>query len=524
MKWKWFGRETAVERGPGPEVAEPGPAPTVDRETLLRELVAALDDPFRARVAVWLREVVGQYGMPERPRLDERVRRWLGSEFYRNPPRWMVDPDYVRRLPLPAGTEAAVMGMLSSVPNGYVREAAVQRLALLGGGEELAPLLVRASDWAAPVRGRALDALRARVRPEYARAWVDALPLVLRLRGTRGEGRALVDAVLALLREPAAREAVWAGMHGAPDVGVRRLCFRILLDGGRAALGHLVRTAQHNTDAVIRLEGARAAGPLDDGTLADVLPRMLADPLGRVRMAALPLAADRLGQAGLPLLRAALLDRSPGVRGEARAALARLEPMDFAAYYRAHVEADGPRLAESVAGLAETGTAEDADAVRPLLAHARPRVRIAVLRALARLEGDAATDALVAALGDESAGVSRAAVDALRGRARRVNAGALAAWLGASNPVRVRRNALALLALRGKWDALFYILHAVADADPEMRREALGHLHRWRARFNRTFNPPSAAEQERIRTALDAAGDLPGTETLRWLRFVAGIA
>lgn len=522
MVLEWVGR--IFSPATRPEPAWMGPDAPIAGDELLTALLGAIGGPYGARAAERLREVVHGLRMAERVRVDERVRRQL-SRYWSQPLPCAGTPEDVRRLALPPGTEAAVLGLLASLPSGYLREAAVQRLALLGTGDELAPLLVRANDWVAPVRARALDALHARLVPDYAPHWVAALPLVLRLRGTgRGEARPLVEGVLARLRAPGSRDAVLRGM-GSADRTVRRACFRILRDAGGPGLPALIADALLGADEIIRLEAVHAAADLDDAVLRGLLPRMLADRFGRVRGVALGLAAERLGPAALPALREALLDRRASLRAAARAALARLEPMDAAAYYRARMGADAPRLDAAVAGLAETGGAEDADTVAPLLSHPRPRVRAAALRALARLAGDASVPGLVRALGDASSSVSRAAADALRPRVVRADASALAAWYGRAHAEPVRRNALSLLAARGKWDGLAWILQACADADPPIRAAGLRHLQRWRQRFNRSFSQPTPAQQERIRAALDEGGaDALEAETVRWVRFAAGVA
>ncbi len=526
MKWTWVGR---IFSGRGPQ---PGPAPDpawlhadvpAERDELLTVLLEALGGPFRAQAAERLHGVVAELPMAAWVRLDEGLRRVLIAHYGWEHPHWLRNADDVRRLHLPPGTEGAVMGLLACAPSGYVREAAVQRLALLGDGDELPPLLVRSNDWVPPVRIRALDALRPRVVPDYAAHWVRALPLVLRLRGTeRGEARPLVEAVLALLRAPESRDDVRKGMD-SPDASLRRACFRILLDAGGPGLRNLVGDALMSPDEIIRKEAAHAAAALDDHALDEVLPRMLRDRFPAVRRAALGLAARRMGAAALPALRDALLDRGAGIRRDARAAIDRLEPMDFAAFYRAGVAPGAPRLAEAVIGLGETGTAADADLVTPLLDHPRSRVRANALRALARLAGDAAVPALLAAVGDASPAVSRTATDVLRPRAVRADAGALAAWMDAANPAHVRRNALSLLAARSKWDGIPWILQSCGDADPDVRTAAREQLTRWRQRFNRSFWQPTPAQQERIRTALDGAGNAIDRETAKWLRFATGV-
>ncbi len=304
-------------------------------------------------------------------RMDLVLRERLAGYSGIHAPRWARGPDDVRRMVLPAGTEAAVMGVLSTHPDGYVRQAAVERLALLGDGGELPPLLLRANDWVPQVRAPAHEALRTRVVEAYVPHWVRSLALVLRLRGCgRGNYERLVEGVLALLRTPAARDEVRAGLS-SPDTSVRRACLRILLDAEGAGLDALIGDALGSGDGMLRLLAAQAATRLDEPALRVLLPRIMQDGFARVRLVALRLGASRPGVV-LPALRPALLDRSPAVRGEARAALARLEPLDFAAFYRGHVAADGPRLPAAVAGLAETGGQEDSDLLAPLLATRGP--------------------------------------------------------------------------------------------------------------------------------------------------------
>lgn len=518
MKWKWI-------RGPSPE-PDPfwlDPLTGSSRSDLLLGLLADVGNPgWRKLAAERLRVEVGGIAPAEWPRLDELLRQRMRGFGGFNAPRWVQGPDDVRRVALPAGTEAAVLTVLAAHPSGYVREAAVRRLSLPADGDELPALLLRGGDWVDQVRTRSLDALHARVAPDYGERWVEALPLVLRLRAAgHGDADRLADAVLALLRSEA-REAVWMGLD-SPDRTVRRTCFRILREHGRPALAPLVRIALRSADPLLRLLAAQSAAELDDSSLYDILPRMMADRFPRVRMVALRLGAERMGTAALPALRRALLDRSPAIRADARRALERLAPMDFAGFYRRAVSAEGPRLPAAVAGLAETGTEEDAEHLATLADHPRPRVRTAALRALERLTGDRAVPALVRGLGDSNPVVSRVAVDTLRGRAARLEVTAIASWFSGRHPPHVRRNALSLLAARGKWDAIAWILGAIADLDPEVRAAGMTHFRRWRQRFNRSALQPTLAQRERVQAALEESTLRLSPPDVQWLRFAAEI-
>ncbi|HEU0301314.1 MAG TPA: HEAT repeat domain-containing protein, partial [Longimicrobium sp.] len=453
-------RQLAVPLDTGPIVP-----PVDERNAWWVELLVLLDQvgaaPTADAAARTLRDRLRTLDAARWVRADDQLRGWLWSYEYSRSLGWLGGEADVRRLAVPPETEAAVFGLLASHSSGFVREAAVRRLALVGDGGEMPPLLLRANDRVPQVRGRAVEALHARLVPAYAGAWVRWVGLALRLGGPgREDVRPLLDAVMALLRSPEAEDAVWTGLR-SPQKVVRRTCFGILERAGGPGLRRLAEESLRGEDVVIRRGAARVAGALDDASLAAVLPGLVRDPLPQVRRDALALAAERVGADALPWLREALLDRSAGVRAEARAALQRLAPMDFAAFYREQVSGDGARLAAAVAGLADTGGGEDVELVRPLLDHPRPRVRAAAVRAVARLGGRPAVPAVLAAVRDANRSVSRAAAMALRDAAGGIGVGQLGTLYLDSAEAHVRQNALSLLIARGKWQSIPWILRAL---------------------------------------------------------------
>jgi hypothetical protein len=103
--------------------------------------------------------------------IDEAVRqtwRWRANEL------WRAIGD-VDALPMDLQHPAAVLGAISFHDDGHVREAAVRRLVALREGDELPFLLLRANDWVEPVRLMAREAVQQRLRPEYAKRFVDCL-------------------------------------------------------------------------------------------------------------------------------------------------------------------------------------------------------------------------------------------------------------------------------------------------------------------------------------------------------------
>ena len=485
--------------------------------------VGAPDAEMAPAAARAIRQTLETYAPGELPRVDEEVRRlqlpWRYRPFTGHP-RWNVTPEAVRSLSVDAACEGAVLGVASFHASGHVREAAVERLAAVRDGSEVPFLLLRMNDWVDPVRLRAGRAVRERTGPACAGAFVRTMALVLRLLrpGLRTDQADAARGVIEMLRAPEARPALEAGLD-APEREVRRTCAALLLAPGTADAGAIAR-ALHSADPGVRVHAARAAAAaVDDAALDEILPALLADPFVGVRSVGLRLAATRRAEDAGPWLTRALLDRSPALRAGARAHLAKRGPVDFAAFYRAALEPDAGNVVVAVSGVGETGGAEDADRVARFLADPRARVRRAAVFAVARLAKEGAAALLAPVLEDAAPSVSDAARRVLEPHAPRLDEDALAALFRPRLPAYVRRNAFALLARRGKWEGLRWIILGVADADETVARAARVKLEAWQVRMNRGHGRPTPQQRERIESALDVCAGRIDPRLAQWLRF-----
>lgn len=455
--------------------------------------------------------------------LDEACRRAGG--WVHDPPPSAVTPRGWRAL-TPAALRApdraasvAVIGVASFHPYLQVRLAAVSKLRDSTDGREIPFLVIRLNDWVPVIAAEAGHVLERRVLPRFAAAWVDALPLLLRLGPhTRRNPNELVGRVFAMLRAPEQTDVLQAAF-GSGDRDARRTCARLLRESDAAPDAHVafVTTALRDGDPVVRREAvAGARQHFADDALEALLPTVLADPYPPVRRDALAAAAERLGERATPWLIGGLLDRGRSAREFAQFHLARRGVLtDFAGYYREQIDAvaGAPgRLAVATAALGETGRASDAPALVPLLAHARPAVRRAAARALGRLDAAGHGDHLLSLLQDPSPGVTHAARDALRAHRASLAPAALLPILHGSAPAHGKLDALALADTLSKWDRLAVLLDAVTARDTRVRDDARRRLEGWIARQNVSFAQPSAAQRVALRASLArSAAALPPT-------------
>ncbi|WP_435808931.1 hypothetical protein [Streptomyces massasporeus] len=314
-------------------------------------------------------------------------------------------------------------------PDGHTREAALARVA---ARPALLPLVVvRAADWAAPVRDKARELLRAGLD---VRTGVALAPLILRI-GRRERGAYGVELLGAMLRR--APHGAPATLFVHPDRTVRRFAYRLAAEESLLSPDRFARTAAWDDDVVVQSLCAEAAlaAVREDGGLDDVLEPLLTARNTRARSA----GVTALRRAGRPERALEFLaDRSALVRACARYVV-RQRGSDPLSWYRGRCEqADDPALPPgAVIGLAECGERGDAALLRPLLAHRVPAVRARAVAGLRALDVTAVEE-LRSLIDDPAPGVVREATAALLPSAALLPEAWLTERLGAERPRHVR--------------------------------------------------------------------------------------
>ncbi|MGW4051690.1 hypothetical protein ACWENA_12765 [Streptomyces sp. NPDC004779] len=316
--------------------------------------------------------------------LDEDVRRAVVHGELRPSHAWLTGapgPGW-RRLwrtapaPAPEAHAEARLALALCDPDGRIREAALPYAA---GRPELLPLVVvRAADWAEPVRARALDLLRSELPAAPDGTLAVTAPVILRLaaRLRGGDAVALLEGLLRAL--PGA--AVTRLLLGCRDAPTRRAALAVVLDRGLYDGLGLALVAAGDHDPVVQERAASAA--VAAGTPDATVPVLLGARSGRVRAA------------GVTALRGAgrhaeaepyLFDRSGRTRACARWVMRQGGGDPAGAYRSACAGADVPDRAPL--GLGECGSrAVDAALLRELTGHPNGRVRASAVAGLRLLD------------------------------------------------------------------------------------------------------------------------------------------
>ncbi len=289
--------------------------------------------------------------------------------------------------------------------DGRVRALAITKMLENPLPAQLPFLLLRMTDWAAPVRDRARAGIAALLHDQPTMFVPAAAETILYL-GMRWRGDFGVRQLHAAAYD--APSKVLDRLSESENVSVQRFAFEVQRRRGELKVDGLVRRAEKSRDVWIRARASEAAAREAVWTgQIDVLRRLASNRHGEVRISAFTGLA-RLGHLGE--IAALLDDRASLVRALARDAARRTE-VDALAWYREAVTAETPSLG-AIAGLAESGRAGDGPLLHPLLTHPVPRIRAYAVGAL-RILGAVPRELVTPMLEDPSPKVARAAAKAL---------------------------------------------------------------------------------------------------------------
>jgi len=432
--------------------------------------------------------------------------------FRNDSPYWRPNPErwhHLRVDEVPAIAEResgpALLCLAMCHPNGYVREASLGYAISRPVPQQIPFLVLRTNDWVEPVRTAARQAFRTRLNDTHIGDFVRHLPLVDSMQSWSRSGieKLALEIDVALGTSEAVRHLL--ASLSRPESSSRWAAYRRLLNTPHLDSDAIIERALNDDDASLRGSIIRELVGSTPSRFVRYSERLMRAPTGRVRFATL----SRRRAMGLTVpWRRFLLDSHTGVRRSAQD-LAIDADCDPAEIYRKVIsESRGRRLGVALIGLAETGTAEDAEQIRAFVGDESSQVRRSTLRALVRIKAADAVDWVVAGLHDCKPSVSRAARDLICStRIKPPIESVWAAFEAAPSPVG-KTHALKAMNSLAHWAKLPYLLRATTSVDGKVRECVLSALWKWVLDSNRFFTTPDENAEQAVRSALEKA-ELP---------------
>lgn len=457
--------------------------------------------------------------------LDVHMRRAAWAVDREEEAWTLLTPDAAKTLARALGDRVRAIGLLSMHRSGFVREAVLDELRAWTDGRELPVLALRANDWVDAVATLASDQLSRRLTPENCAAVVNALPALVRmLAQTRRDHQRVAASLRATLES---HEALVLEAFDGFDRTTRLFVWNVFGRRATTSEAGIVRVTLADRDPLVRPLAIDALAQATDIHEAIRILQHLAidDEAPLVRRRALTALAARSPDAARKVLPRAWRDASGSVRSLSRWLAQELDTsLDARAFYRQAIS-EGGRTSEllgPLAGLGETGSADDALAIEPFIQNPSPRLRVTAFRALAAVAPERAASRAVDGVGDSSPRVRRMALAILLAHAPDTFMAAVERlWTSASFAVRL--DALRVTIRAPKWPALAVQLEALADPHAAIRAHAVTLVDDWLARFNDRNVAPSEAELSRVRQLAAAHGDRLSPESRRLLDFTVGV-
>jgi len=444
------------------------------------------------------------------PQFDEQLRmvyRYAGFSDLRYLDWSKISPQQVLSLLDFGEFASSLLGVLSFHNNGYIREASSMALATIRDGSEIPFLLLRVNDWVQVIRKVAYQALLDRCSLEYAVHFTKNLPLVMRLESCdRSDHTHIINSIVSQLEKEDSWNILLVGIQ-SEEMLERRAAFNIAIRSSNSKLiKQGIELGIQSQDTLIRVRSTQKVKLITNpDQLAGALSVLRIDPFMPVRLAALRHYVELSAENAFDELYNALLDKHISVREFARYHLNKMEPIDFGAYYRVVLsECEEAQIYAAIGGIGETGESGDDILVLPFVNHRLVRIRMAALRALAKLNLPQHTKTFIASLEDKSPKVSREAVRALT-QSRDFISHQEAIWrlIEGDSASHVKLNAFSLLCKLSKWDSIYYLLKSARLDDELIQKRANIALKVWWASYNRSFTKPNEFQKKRIREELD---------------------
>jgi HEAT repeat protein len=432
-----------------------------------------------------------------------------------------ITRDDVWRLKVSAANASACFGLLSFHGNGWVREAALDRLSSITDGKEIPFLLYRSNDWVELVAKKAAALLEERLNTVPVRRFSQHLPILFQLR-SRQRGY-LSEFQVRLLDRIAREEEIGFladAAHNAKTVGLRRWILSIAAAAAdsRPDTGSFLKELRSDSDPIVRANAwARiwktptAAADFRDG---------LNDSWPAIRRRCLEALCDSNPAIHQSILHTSLFDSSSMVRATARHYLGKIPGADPDQVYRNRLKAGDATPPAALFGISESGHKEDVELLRPFLSASRVSLRRAAVLAIGHLDGAAFGAEIKAALRDKSRGVSKAARLVLEKHSHLLTRDFLLDALSEERPLHVRRGAVRLISSLNKWDRVITLLDALITA-PEFNDLIRAEMVRWLQMYNRSFVQPSRDQLAELKRLVGAQSSMLSEELARELSQIA---
>ena len=282
--------------------------------------------------------------------------------------------------------EQAFLSILSSNPNGYVREAAL-KLLIEKNYDCLNVLVLRSNDWVPEIRIYANTMLREKWNDFSTEALINSIPLAERLmQKTRIDNSGLIKSIKDRIKSSEGAHLLFNTLT-SDDYIAARYAYHYLSEDTHQII-KLVNISAKHEDVVIRANALKLAKQNFRGDeLRDILDIMIDDPSTMIKRNVLYGYLEYFPEKSEGVLKNTLFHKAKSLRQFSRFYLRENGIDSFADLYREKLKRANPKeIYGAISGLGETGTSDDFDVIKKVAQNGKPSIKAASLQAATLLK------------------------------------------------------------------------------------------------------------------------------------------
>jgi len=401
-------------------------------------------------------------------------------------------------------TYVQLLGIASLNSSGYVREKAVNELIRLKNPEGIKYILIRLSDWVAPVRKAAEEGIMSFLEIAYIDELLKLLPFIDWLLDVKRTD--LTEIHNRIVRFIVSQEFSndFVNKIKSLEDKIRFRFYRNFFKQINPNEGQINKIAT-DSNFLIRLEVLNHLSVFDAGFQKELITNFLQDKSTKIKVKAL-YASKPYDPYFDDIINHLLSDESASVRELSRFLL-RIKVVDFIKLYRERISRN-QFLPGSLIGLSEVGTIEDLPIFEKYIISSKSKIVVGCLAAVNKLDPEKATGYSLELLVNPVKKVRNKAIEILAKNSDSAVLKKAREIYGASD-FEIKKTILKLYNKIGGWNIVADLLIALADENDNIQNLGWQLLEKWKLQAIRLFTTPPKIEIERANKIYD---DLDATK------------
>lgn len=412
-----------------------------------------------------------------------------------------------QELQIAASNDIAALREWLCGPNGFLREAALRRVAALPAKSLWIDVIERVNDWVPEIRDLAGEIIQFWLQDEQVDTVITLLPAFGRLRiKQRSDHSALLAAVEVWMTRPEHAEVLAQTVQHHTNPHVVRYAYELLertVGDDRRALANF---ALNSVDVVTQKKAISLIQSFEVPVQRFYAEKFLSSRSVLLRWHGLKILNSIDSESAVERSRLYLLSSHASLR-EAAIALCGLSQVELQEFIVGRIRSSDIKFSELSVGLhllSSSGNKAYTELISQYLGHARAQVAGAALVAVARLEPQRICAQLPGLLMHSDFVVAQAALRACRAADFRPSPVEWAAITAAARTLAEAQRVLALANHVDKWTHLCMLLE-LAKIGGSVADLCCSHFRDWRVHFNRSSAQINDWQLESIRSNLGMA-------------------